>query len=350
MNVQCHACMEEHQLEKTSESSNMVSMSCQPLLAVFSTYSKAKFANTKYQDACSWRSRQLLTRALKDQIYDVYRYLTPCTQVVILSATLPYDVLEMTTKFYDRPDPHSRDSVMNWHGGYQAVLCGSRKGRFGSSTLCATCTTPSRLPRRDFLQHKTQGGRISWFDFSCINSLCNYQVDWLTEKMRTSILRFRQCIGEMPQKERDAIMAEFSRWIVVSKLWQKCCRSHLVIPVVCWLQPTFGPGVSMSNKFRWLLIMTSQREPHISLNSHTYYRIIVIEKNYISSYWALWNDLEGKELQSMFVFNNLMWAYDLPILSSSQWKTYASCVTSVGDSPTCSSTGFNSHISCRTIL
>ncbi|KIY46355.1 hypothetical protein FISHEDRAFT_75692 [Fistulina hepatica ATCC 64428] len=44
-----------------------------------------------------------LNKGFKDQIYDVCRYLPPATQVVLLSATLPYDVLEMTTKFMTDP-------------------------------------------------------------------------------------------------------------------------------------------------------------------------------------------------------------------------------------------------------
>ena len=39
---------------------------------------------------------ELLNRGFREQIYDVYRYLPPATQVVVVSATLPYDVLEMT--------------------------------------------------------------------------------------------------------------------------------------------------------------------------------------------------------------------------------------------------------------
>jgi superfamily II DNA/RNA helicase len=46
---------------------------------------------------------ELLNQGFKDQIYDIYRYLPPATQVVVLSATLPYDVLEMTTKFMTDP-------------------------------------------------------------------------------------------------------------------------------------------------------------------------------------------------------------------------------------------------------
>ena len=46
---------------------------------------------------------ELLNKGFKEQIYDVYRYLPPGTQVVVVSATLPYDVLDMTTKFMTEP-------------------------------------------------------------------------------------------------------------------------------------------------------------------------------------------------------------------------------------------------------
>jgi ATP-dependent RNA helicase len=50
------------------------------------------------------KADELLNKGFKDHIYDVYRYLPSTRQVVILSAgTLPYDVLEMTTKFMTNP-------------------------------------------------------------------------------------------------------------------------------------------------------------------------------------------------------------------------------------------------------
>merc|ERR1711907_858460 len=46
---------------------------------------------------------EMLSQGFKEQIYDVYRYLPPATQVVLVSATLPHEVLEMTTKFMTDP-------------------------------------------------------------------------------------------------------------------------------------------------------------------------------------------------------------------------------------------------------
>lgn len=46
---------------------------------------------------------EMLDRGFKEQIYDIYRYLPASTQVVLMSATLPRNVLEMTTKFMNDP-------------------------------------------------------------------------------------------------------------------------------------------------------------------------------------------------------------------------------------------------------
>ena len=46
---------------------------------------------------------EMLNYGFKDQVYDIYRYLPPGIQVVVVSATLPVEILEMTNKFMDDP-------------------------------------------------------------------------------------------------------------------------------------------------------------------------------------------------------------------------------------------------------
>ncbi len=46
---------------------------------------------------------EMLSRGFKDQIYDVFRTLNPSIQVVLLSATMPPDVLEVTSRFMRNP-------------------------------------------------------------------------------------------------------------------------------------------------------------------------------------------------------------------------------------------------------
>lgn len=40
-------------------------------------------------------------------------------------------------------------------------------------------------------------------------SVCLFQVDWLTEKMREANFTVSSMHGDMPQKERESIMKEF---------------------------------------------------------------------------------------------------------------------------------------------
>jgi ATP-dependent RNA helicase len=51
------------------------------------------------------------------------------------------------------------------------------------------------------------------------------QVDWLTEKMRTNNFTVSSMHGDMPQKERDAIMAEFrsgqTRVLITTDVWAR---------------------------------------------------------------------------------------------------------------------------------
>uniref|UniRef100_A0A674GMM3 RNA helicase n=1 Tax=Taeniopygia guttata TaxID=59729 RepID=A0A674GMM3_TAEGU len=46
---------------------------------------------------------EMLSRGFKDQIYDIFQKLSGNTQVVLLSATMPLDVLEVTKKFMREP-------------------------------------------------------------------------------------------------------------------------------------------------------------------------------------------------------------------------------------------------------
>ena len=42
---------------------------------------------------------EMLARNFKNQIYDIYRYLPPSCQIVVISATMSNEVIEVTEKF-----------------------------------------------------------------------------------------------------------------------------------------------------------------------------------------------------------------------------------------------------------
>ncbi|KXN89556.1 ATP-dependent RNA helicase FAL1 [Leucoagaricus sp. SymC.cos] len=158
MNVQCHACIGGtsigEDIRKLEYGQHVVSGTPG---RVFDMIRRRSLRTRNIKMLVLDEADELLNKGFKDQIYDVYRYLPPATQVVLLSATLPYDVLEMTTKFM---------------------------------------TDPIRI-----------------------------LVDWLTEKMRASNFTVSSMHGDMVQKERDAIMAEFrsgtSRVLITTDVWAR---------------------------------------------------------------------------------------------------------------------------------
>lgn len=46
---------------------------------------------------------EMLNKGFKEQIYEIYRFLPPGAQVILFSATLPHEILEMTSKFMTEP-------------------------------------------------------------------------------------------------------------------------------------------------------------------------------------------------------------------------------------------------------
>ncbi|CAE6439744.1 unnamed protein product [Rhizoctonia solani] len=104
MNVQCHACVGGtsigEDIRKLDRGQHVVSGTPG---RVFDMIRRRNLRTRNIKVLVLDEADELLNKGFKDQIYDIYRYLPPSTQVVVLSTTLPYDVLEMTTKFMTDP-------------------------------------------------------------------------------------------------------------------------------------------------------------------------------------------------------------------------------------------------------
>lgn len=135
-------------------------------------------------------SDEMLSRGFKDQIYDVYRYLPPELQVVLVSATLPNEILEITSKFMTDPVRIlvKRDELTL--EGIKQFFVAVEKEEWKFDTLCDLYDTLTITQAVIFCNTRRK-------------------VDWLTEKMRASNFTVSCMHGDMPQKERDAIMNEF---------------------------------------------------------------------------------------------------------------------------------------------
>ncbi|KAK9828067.1 hypothetical protein WJX81_007704 [Elliptochloris bilobata] len=149
---------------------------------------------------------EMLNKGFKEQIYDVYRYLPPDTQVVLVSATLPHEVLEMTHKFMSEPLRVlvKRDELTL--EGIKQFFVAVEREEWKFDTLCDLYDTLTITQAVIFCNTKRK-------------------VDWLTEKMRQNNFTVSSMHGDMPQKERDAIMQEFrggtSRVLISTDVWAR---------------------------------------------------------------------------------------------------------------------------------
>jgi len=147
---------------------------------------------------------EMLGKGFKESIYDIYRYLPPKIQIVLISATMPQDVLEMTDKFMDQPVKIlvKRDELTL--EGIKQFFIAVEKEDWKFDTLCDLYDTLTITQAVIFCNTRRK-------------------VDWLTEKMREANFTVSAMHGKMPQDEREAIMNEFragkSRVLIATDIW-----------------------------------------------------------------------------------------------------------------------------------
>jgi translation initiation factor 4A len=133
---------------------------------------------------------EMLSRGFKEQIYDVFTTMPQNIQVILLSATMPNDVLEVTTKFMNDPIKILvKKEELTLEGIRQFYVTVERE-EWKLDTLC------------DLYETLTITQAV-------IFSNTRRKVDWLTEKMRGRDFTVSAMHGDMDQKERDIIMKEF---------------------------------------------------------------------------------------------------------------------------------------------
>ena len=130
---------------------------------------------------------EMLSQGFKDQIYDIYRYLPPEIQVVVISATLPHEVLEITTKFMTTPVRIlvKRDELTL--EGIRQFFVAVEQEDWKFETLCDLYDTMTITQAVIFCNTRKK-------------------VDWLASKMIEANFTVASMHGEMNQSERDAIM------------------------------------------------------------------------------------------------------------------------------------------------
>ncbi|KJH51691.1 DEAD/DEAH box helicase [Dictyocaulus viviparus] len=207
MNVQCHACIGGtnigEDIRKLDYGQHVVSGTPG---RVFDMIRRRNLRTRSIKLLVLDEADEMLNKGFKEQLYDIYRYLPPGAQVVLLSATLPHEILEMTSKFMTDPirilvkrDELTLEGIKQF---FVAVDCEEWK----FDTL------------------------VDLYDTLTITQavlFCNTRrkVDWLAEKMKETNFTVLSMHGDMEQKEREQIMKDFragnSRVLISTDVWAR---------------------------------------------------------------------------------------------------------------------------------
>jgi len=141
----------------------------------------------------------------KEAVYDIFRYLPYNTQNVVVSATLPNNILQMMTKFMAKDTIKilvKRDELTLEGIKQFFVMVEKEVNKF--PTLCDIYDVLTITQAVIFCNEKKS-------------------VEWLCNKMRENYFTVSMMHGDMPQKERDKIMEEFrggqSRVLIATDIW-----------------------------------------------------------------------------------------------------------------------------------
>jgi len=210
MDIKCHACVGGTNVREDMKilSDDGVQVVVGTPGRVFDMINRNAFNTEAMKMFVLDEADEMLSRGFKDQIYEIFTLLPPSTQVVLLSATMPTDVLEVTKKFMRDPvrilvkrDELTLEGIKQF---YVAV----EKEDWKLDTLCDLYETVTITQAVIFCNTRRK-------------------VDWLTEKLRSRDFTVSAMHGDMEQQERDLIMREFRSGSSRSRpSWSRCTSSR----------------------------------------------------------------------------------------------------------------------------
>jgi len=224
MGAQCHAC-----IGGTSVREDMRKLDAGQHIVVgtpgrvFDMISRKILSPTNIKQFVLDEADEMLSRGFKDQIYDVFRHLNQEIQVVLLSATMPTEVLEVTTRFMRDPIRILVKKEELTLEGIRQFYISVEREEWKLDTLCDLYETLTITQAVIFCNTRRK-------------------VDWLTEKMHQRDFTVSAMHGDMDQKERDVIMREFrsgsSRVLITTDLLARGIDVQQVSLVINYDLPT----------------------------------------------------------------------------------------------------------------
>jgi len=224
MSIECHACVGgtnvREDMAKLQEGVHVVVGTPG---RVFDMINRRAFRTDHIKIFCLDEADEMLSRGFKDQIYEVFQLLPQDTQVVLLSATMPADVLEVTKKFMRDPVRIlvKRDELTL--EGIKQFYIAVEKEEWKLDTLCDLYETVTITQAVIFCNTRRK-------------------VDWLTEKMHSREFTVSAMHGDMEQKQREVLMKEFrsgsSRVLITTDLLARGIDVQQVSLVINYDLPT----------------------------------------------------------------------------------------------------------------
>jgi len=190
---------------------------------VFDMINRRAFNVTSIRQFVLDEADEMLSRGFKDQIYDIFRLLPTTTQVILLSATMPEEVLEVTKRFMRNPIRILVKKEELTLEGIKQFYISVEREEWKLDTLCDLYETLTITQAVIFANTRRK-------------------VDWLTEKMQEREFTVSSMHGDMDQKERDVIMREFrtgsSRVLITTDLLARGIDVQQVSLVINYDLPT----------------------------------------------------------------------------------------------------------------
>jgi len=224
MNIECHACIGGTNVrDDMAKLQSGVHVVVGTPGRVFDMINRRAFRTDQVKMFVLDEADEMLARGFREQIYDVFQLLPASTQVVLLSATMPQEVLEVTTKFMRDPirilvkkDELTLEGIKQF---YIAV----EKEDWKLDTLCDLYETVTITQAVIFCNTRRK-------------------VDWLTEKLHQREFTVSAMHGDMEQAQRDVIMKEFrsgsSRVLITTDLLARGIDVQQVSLVINYDLPT----------------------------------------------------------------------------------------------------------------
>ncbi|CCC68897.1 hypothetical protein NCAS_0B08130 [Naumovozyma castellii] len=190
MDVKVHACIGGTSFVEDAEGLRDAQIVVGTPGRVFDNIQRRRFRTDSIKMFILDEADEMLSSGFKEQIYQIFTMLPPTTQVVLLSATMPRDVLEVTTKFMRNPVRILVKKDELTLEGIKQFYVNVEEEQFKYECLTDLYDSISVTQAVIFCNTRRK-------------------VEELTQKLTADDFTVSAIYSDLPQQERDTIMKEF---------------------------------------------------------------------------------------------------------------------------------------------